>query len=199
MYFLLLKGVDLEWASIGIGKNITPDITVEPANNKHMNKYILYQISRLERCTDKYKFWTICWWFMKYSNCFRVSAINKVFTNWYKNIPFKTLLKINASASKIINERLDEHKYRRVYIPKNETHRPLGVPSEEWRLVLHMLSNFLNIWLRKYTLPSQHDFIPGRGTLTAWKEILEKVIKAKYIYECDLKQFFPSINVNYIT
>jgi hypothetical protein len=46
---------------------------------------------------------------------------------------------------------------------------------------------------------SQHGFRPGRGTLTAWKHILSNVIKAKDIYEFDLKGFFDSINLDYIS
>jgi len=37
--------------------------------------------------------------------------------------------------------------------------------------------------------------MPGRGTMTAWKEILETLPKYRYVYEIDLKNFFPSVNV----
>lgn len=46
---------------------------------------------------------------------------------------------------------------------------------------------------------SQHGFRPGRGTLTAWETILNNVIKSKDIYEFDLKGFFDSINLDYIS
>jgi hypothetical protein len=201
---ITIKGKDLLWEGIGIDKNITPDISITPANNRNMNRYITYNIKRLERCRDKgemYKFWRICWRLMRYSNCFRVSAINKVFENWDKSMPFKRLLKINARASQIIHTKNSNLEYNRVYIPKagSDSYRPLGVPQEEWRLVLHMMNNFLNIWLDRHLLSSQHGFVPGRGTLTAWRGILDKVINKDFIYECDLKQFFPSVNVNYIT
>lgn len=51
-----VKGKDIEWEKIGISKNITPTISIIPANNRGMNKYIKFQIKRLESCTDKYKF-----------------------------------------------------------------------------------------------------------------------------------------------
>ena len=41
----------------------------------------------------------------------------------------------------------------------------------------------------------QHGFRPKVGTLTAWKVVLQKVIKARYIYEFDLKGFFDSVPV----
>lgn len=41
----------------------------------------------------------------------------------------------------------------------------------------------------------QHGFRPGRGTNTAWGEILTKVVKGRYIYEFDLKGFFNNVDV----
>jgi len=61
-----------------------------------------------------------------------------------------------------------------------------------------MLNNFLYMFYRGDFLESQHGFIPGRGTLTAWIEIVRKVIKSRFIFETDLKQFFPSISVELI-
>jgi hypothetical protein len=57
-----------------------------------------------------------------------------------------------------------------------------------------MLNNFLYIYIEKYFLSSQHGFIPTRGTLSAWMDLLNKINKYDYIYEFDLKQFFPSVN-----
>jgi hypothetical protein len=57
-----------------------------------------------------------------------------------------------------------------------------------------MLNNFLFQFLYTNFLDSQHGFIKGKGTLTAWRDIFNKVIKARNIYECDLRQFFPSIS-----
>jgi hypothetical protein len=46
--------------------------------------------------------------------------------------------------------------------------------------------------------PNQHGFVPGRGTMTAWKTIINEVIKAKDIYEIDLKRAFDSVSLSYI-
>lgn len=46
---------------------------------------------------------------------------------------------------------------------------------------------------------SQHAYLPGRGTLSAWEMLLNKIQKYKYIYEIDLKQCFPSIRGEYIS
>lgn len=57
----------------------------------------------------------------------------------------------------------------------------------------------LTIFLKDKVLPSQHGFVPGRGTLTAWVYILKNVISRSYIYECYLKEFFPSVSINSIS
>lgn len=53
--------------------------------------------------------------------------------------------------------------------------------------------------LEDKVLKTQHGFMPGRGTLTAWREIIMKVLKAKWIYECDLVKFFDSIQITEVT
>jgi hypothetical protein len=70
-----------------------------------MNKYMKYKITRLRKLrTDPDKFWRVVWYLIKYSTTFRVSAINKVFVNWYKDMPFLHILATNRKASVIINK-----------------------------------------------------------------------------------------------
>lgn len=47
--------------------------------------------------------------------------------------------------------------------------------------------------------PAQHGFRPGRGTTTAWAHIMDTVIHARDIFEFDLKGYFDSINLKYIS
>lgn len=58
-----------------------------------------------------------------------------------------------------------------------------------------MWNNMLIEFMRMYISPSQHGYIPGRGTKTAWQEIIKKMDKYDYIYETDLKNFFNEISV----
>lgn len=61
-----------------------------------------------------------------------------------------------------------------------------------------MVNNMLILWFEDFILPSQHAYLPGRGTITAWRQVITEVIKAKNIYETDLKGFFDNISVHKI-
>lgn len=191
------RKLDPRWLSLGIEKKVKIDPVITEYKNGKMNQYMKYQIKRLYNMkSDPVKFWKTCKLILLYSSVFRVSAINHVCTNWYKSMEYYKILRANKKVDKIIKTDNWSIVYHRVYIPKKNTFRPLGVPTLEWRIYLHMINNFMHMFVKDYLLPSQHGFIPGRGTLSAWKEIMTKAISKPYIYECDLKQFFPSVNVS---
>jgi hypothetical protein len=73
--------------------------------------------------------------------------------------------------------------------------RPLGVPSPAWRVYLHCLNNLI-VWSRQGLEGNQHAYIPGRGVLTAWKEISSRLDSSEFIAEFDLKAFFPSVKLS---
>lgn len=89
--------------------------------------------------------------------------------------------------------------YKRVYINKvGNTFRPLGVPTLVWRVYLSMYANILRFLVKTYIPSSQHAYMPKRGVITAWKDIINNVLEAPDIYEFDLKQFFPNVKTDYI-
>jgi hypothetical protein len=45
---------------------------------------------------------------------------------------------------------------------------------------------------------SQHGFVSGRGTLTAWKALLDNIKDAPCIYEYDLKDWFNKVRHDYL-
>lgn len=171
-------------------------------SNEAMNRYMSYQCTRLEGYLSKgevRKFWYVAHILMRSSVSFRVSAINRVFHNWYKLYPLSMILNINRKCSKIIKSWDDDLKFKRVYLDQGDKLRPLGVPTPSWRLVLHMWSNFLGQFLRGKLGESQHAYQPLRGTLSAWKELSKNLKEWDFVYEIDLKQCFPSINAAWIT
>jgi RNA-directed DNA polymerase len=102
--------------------------------------------------------------------------------------------------NKIIDTKDTNFKFKRVYIRKGEKDwRPLGVPEYFWRIYLQLIHNFLYIFVEDYFLEDPHGFIPGKGTLTAWTRVLEITENYKYVYEFDLKQCFPSINLGEVS
>lgn len=161
-----------------------------------LNKYLRYQERRLMRLrSDPKKYWDVAWRLMVGSTVFQVSALNKVMKGWEKNTPFRSVMKTFSKVRFLIREGSWSLKYKRVYIPKNSYNsdqRPLGVPTLEWRIYLHMYTNMMTMFLGSELLVSQHGFIRKRGCVTAWKDLFSR-ISARFIYETDLKQFFPSV------
>jgi len=179
----------------GIKTRNKPQFEFEPYLNKKFNRYLVKQIKRLiDAKKDPKRFFQIVRFLMAKSVIFRVSAISKTKPRWYKEMPLWLVIRAIRRSIKLIGS--DKMEYKRLYIPKGKDElRPLGIPKLEWRIHQQMLNNFLFIFIKDYYLPSQHGFIPKKGTLTAWIALLSKFDKFKYVYEFDLKQFFPSVNL----
>jgi len=56
----------------------------------------------------------------------------------------------------------------------------------------------LALFVRPYLSDDQHGYQVGKGTLTAWASVVQK-LKEPNIYEFDLKQFFPRVNTQYLS
>lgn len=178
----------------GVDLNLPRKLEFTPYKNHRINRYLENQIRRLQvtRSSNPRLYFDLGKILMKRSNSFRVEAIQHTFPNWYRNYPLGFILNVNRKVSKLINEGKDDLDFKRVYIPKGDDKRPLGVPTPEWRLYLHMWNNLLTYYLSPH-LTQQHGFITGKGTLTAWKEIMEKQLyKKPFIREWDFKSFFDS-------
>jgi retron-type reverse transcriptase len=97
----------------------------------------------------------------------------------------------------LINKGASNVEFKRVYIPKKEGSpelRPLGVPTKSWRVYLHMMNGMIFEMVSPLIGNDQHAYIPGRGTMTAWKSIISKLKDYDFVYETDLKGFFNNIN-----
>jgi hypothetical protein len=178
-----------------------PVITMTRGRNKRLNRYLCYMTSRLVllQLHGKHElFWKVAFWYLNNSNALLLASLHGIDKNLYRTLTTRELVHLlkkvdtlrGKKAQTNISVKMD---YHRTYIPKGDTYRPLGVPSLEWRIYSRMLLGFLTIACPLNS--TQHGFIPHRGTLTAWKTILLKVIKSPNIYEIDLKQCFPSINL----
>jgi len=186
---------------LNLKKRNAPTFEYESYRNLTYNLYMHRQIKRLRSLkSDPVKFFKIVRHLLKNSKIFRVSAINKTMVNWYKVLPLELVFKVNRQVDQLLKSNSTNLMYRRVYIPKGEdNYRPLGVPELSWRVLLQMYQNFLYIFLEDKFLDSQHGFIPNKGTLTAWKDLIEKIDHYKYIYEYDLRNYFEEIDIDMLT
>lgn len=189
---------------VGIKRKLPRRVTFKlNTNTNKCNIYMNFQIERLQKMIKQRKYadyWKAVEKLMEKSHAFRISAFNRVYPDWYRSMPIYTVKTLHKEVNRIIQTRDSKLKYHRVYIPKDGTdmYRPLGVPEEAWRVVMHMWGNFIEMAVSPELKKFNHGFMSGRGTNTAWSEVVTKVLDKKYIYEFDLKQFFPSVSHNLV-
>lgn len=176
-------------------REFSPLFETEQYNNKRLNRYIKHQWIRLNRHrTNPRTFWAIAGYLLHKSIAYRVCCINAVFPNWHRSMPYGKVWKIIQSLYQ-----LGEYEYHITEIPKgNGEMRPLGVPSPSWRIYQHGLNNLCLTFLSPLIPENQHGFFPGRGTMTAWQQILEETLTSPNIYEFDLRKFFDSVSLDYL-
>jgi hypothetical protein len=211
---VVIQGKNIPLEKKGISKSVKSHIEFEFGPNKKINRYIQHQIIRLQKYSklrDK-RFWTVAESLLKGSVCWFVIHLNRVFPRWYRNMPVWVVLRLRKEMAKIVKDPKGDIDFKRAYIPKVTTTllewaeqeesqkrwRPLGVPSPAWRVYLSALNTILILWLEPYWQEQQHGYFPRKGTLTAWREIMKRINEPN-IYEFDLKQFFPSVEIQYVS
>jgi len=124
----------------GIAKREAPAISYEVYTNRKMNRYLVNQMLRLEKCRrNPALYWVIAKQLMK-STAFTVSSIQHVLKGWHRKRPYYEVLKIANEVNKMAVQGATAVEYYRTFIPKpgKATMRPLGVPTLPWRVYLHM-------------------------------------------------------------
>jgi Reverse transcriptase (RNA-dependent DNA polymerase) len=184
--------------NFGLNKKTKAQIIITPHENGPSNRYIEHQIIRLnkiKKTNDKDRFFKIADILIKRSNTFRVLAFHKLCPNWHRHYPLNYIINVNRTVSDIINKNKTLVDYKRFYVEKGpEKWRPISAPNLAWRIVLQLKNNFLLQWLDGTWEEEMHGFIPGRGTLSCWKDLfLKGWHEEEEIWEWDFAQYFPSL------
>lgn len=200
---VIIQGDDLPLLKHGIRKSVKSHLLIVKGENRRANRYLQHQLIRLRKLEGNY--WDIVRLLCVRSKVWYVAHLQRSFPRWYRELPVWYTIYLWKKVIRIAFDADQRVKHFRVYIPKKYNNtgdvlvwRPLGVPTPEWRVYLSMLNTALTMWLEPFWISGQHAYFPGKGTITAWKEILSK-IGSKQIYEFDLKQFFPSVEIQEVS
>lgn len=174
--------------------------------NSNANRYIDYMFKRLRKEVElkEYHRARKTLWRLMNSEAYQISALNHVLRNWHRHLKWVNVKRTLLKVRKLCKEQATEIKFARVYIPKDENdptkgYRPLGVPTWEWRIYLHMYNNLITQWRLVTEGENQHGYLPKRGVITAWKRVAELLTDMPNVYEADFKGFFDSIDIKGLT
>jgi len=191
---------------LGLKRRLTSEITISPYANRHMVKYAEYQIKRLNYLRDQRNpmaYWQVASDLMIHSETFMVMGVNHIWPQWQRHQNLDSIISWCKKAKKIQIDLKESYgweariNFARRYIEKPDgSFRPLGVPTPPWRIVLHMWAQMFSIWTHTWMPKTQHGFVSGRGTLTAWRDLLSRIKECDYIYEYDLKDCFNKIRLD---
>lgn len=183
--------------AFGIVGRYGAEVKLTRYRNRKMNKYLLHVFTVLLghlKAGRVSRFWTLSMILVKRSTVYMIACTYKIDKNIYRNLGQRELVKTFSKVRSLRSELSTNMDFKRTYIPKGDNDvRPLGVPTLPWRIYLNML---LHPLVLAHPLPaSQHGFKPGFGTLTAWVSMFKDVLPSKNIYEGDIRQCFPSVNL----
>jgi hypothetical protein len=186
-------------AKAGINKRqFNPLIEAEKYHNGRINRYLNHQFIRLNK--NKHRplvYWRICEHMLNRSDAYLTLLMHNVYPQWHRKRSYGSVWRDVWKFRKLD---LRDYRHTELPFPKGDgTYRYLGIPRTYWRLYLHGLQQFLQIFLRPYDHPWQHGYQHSKGTGTAWKQILKEVIHSPNIYEFDLRKYFDTINLDYLS
>jgi hypothetical protein len=161
------------------------------------NKYLRRSYQRLisyARKGDSQQFERLARILITNSATYQLAMLHSATNDWYT----KSTKEVRLLWSRITRVRSStDLNYQRWWIDKKpgDYARPIGAPTLEWKVNMLKYLQVLEIYYHtngKYP-QWQHAGTSGRGLVTAWSEVMLKALRAKYIYEFDLRGFFDNI------
>lgn len=171
------------------------EINFDRGENQRVNRYLKYQMQRLRGLKNQpTEFWKLAELLLRHSKCFRMLALRNVRPNWYKDYKLSKILRSMKVLNGICNRPRRNFEITRTGIPKPDGGiRYINDPGISWRCYLWIINCMLNIYLEDRLNSRQFGHRKGKGTIGAWKEILNNFSTYKYIYEFDFKKFHDNI------
>lgn len=194
-------------SKFGVAKKLSPQLAKAECSwkIKAANRYLsimYYRLEKLLKSQQPNQFWVLSLELMKRSRVLRAIALRKLDKNWHRNFKFglvKLLLRRLQDNIVGLKDQLDiVRQYEdKVKADGTVTYRPVGNPAYVDRMYMYLWQSFMVMYVGNYISKSQHGFLPGRGVLTAVKELKTLMLDAeyKYAWEFDLKGAFPSVNI----
>jgi len=175
-------------------------IILNPNDKKKIDRYMKVQNRMLESLRhDPVKYWSKASKLAEKSIGYRLLALRNVRPNWHKDLSVNRLVRTWWRLDAIARNSFPYKRIERVAIPKADgTNRYISVPSLENRLYAWIINHFLSIYFEPKLSPHQHGHRKGKGTVTAWKDILTNVKECRYILELDFKDFHNSIDRRFL-
>ena len=94
----------------------------------------------------------------------------------------------------LIYDRFQTSKYRTFFVYEPKKREIYELPLYPDHIVHHALINVLGpIWQKRF-IKDSYACIPGRGVHSAIQKTMLMVKKNKYVLQCDIRKFYPSIN-----
>lgn len=190
-------GFDSFLLRFGIKKRSRGKSVFLPGENGRLERYLKRQQVRLGKLSLKNRvhYWRLASLLLKRSKGFRILALQNVRPNWYKDMRLIDIERCFEQLNGICNRPDDTFEIHRHVLPKPDGgKRYINAPTLEWRLYLWMWNLMIHYFIGHRIYENQHGHRPGKGTVSAWKVILEEVINAKYIFEFDYMKFHDLID-----
>jgi len=194
-------GLDFVAAMFGLEKNHRELIIIKDSRVTKANNYMLKQYKRLEKHAkegNQEAYASLSRTLLQDSKVYQYIAMHRVSSGWFWELKACRIKATMRKLSKICKNLVSTINYHRSWIPKGEDKygRPLGVPTLEWRMWSWMNLNILEIWHHYQGLKPtwQHGGVSGKGTMTAWKAILNGELEKSNILEFDIKGFFTQLS-----